>query len=369
MSKDSQVTLSRPLLSIVIPTKDRYFYLKQLIELLLGYNSDELEIVIQDNTYDNHKFIEYQKQLDPNIVRYFHESKQLTISENSDRAILNSRGKYVCFLGDDDGTTPEIFNAVKWMENNNIDAAICSPVYYRWPDAYGVSGAELRLRKYSGLYQIKECKKVLKLCMKDGFTWRDGLPGVYHGIVSRRALDMIYRQAGTFFPGASPDIANCIAVCLTVEKYLEIDYPIIINGAGKSHGGGDYRADISLRKLPFLPEDIIENWEDRIPKAWTATTIWCESSVKALKRMGRYDLLGQINYNYMYSVFISLYPRHRKLVSQITNYSPVLYLNLFKRYLKSGRRRLKKFLSPKHKVLRGINNIHEAVNIIMSLKR
>jgi len=46
-------------LSIVIPTKDRYDYLESLIELISGFESDEIEIVIQDNTYDNREIIDY----------------------------------------------------------------------------------------------------------------------------------------------------------------------------------------------------------------------------------------------------------------------------------------------------------------------
>ncbi len=367
MSKDTQIKKMHPLLSIVIPTKDRYFYLKQLIELLVGFKSNEFEIVVQDNTYDNREIVEYLNNIDNKQVKYFHERRQLPISENSDRAILNSTGKYVCFLGDDDGTTREIIDVVKWMDKNDISAAICSPVYYRWPDAYGVRGAELRLRNGTGKYYIKDSKAVLKHCMKDGFTWRDGLPGVYHGIVSRQTLDKIFKQSGSFFPGASPDIANCVAVCLAEDKYLEIDYPIIINGAGKNHGGGNYRADITLRKLPFLPDDIIENWEDRIPKAWTATTIWCESSIKALKRMGRPDLVNQVNFNYMYSVFITLYPKYHKLITQVTSYNLLLLWNLLKRYFRSGKRKLNRFITPHNKVIHGVRNISAAVNVIESM--
>ena len=39
------------LLSVVVPTKDRYYYLKKLIDLVdsFGYG-EELELVVQDNT-------------------------------------------------------------------------------------------------------------------------------------------------------------------------------------------------------------------------------------------------------------------------------------------------------------------------------
>ena len=48
-----------PLLSIIIPTKDRYKYLKILISLIDSYNLSELELIIQDNTSDNTEILKF----------------------------------------------------------------------------------------------------------------------------------------------------------------------------------------------------------------------------------------------------------------------------------------------------------------------
>lgn len=106
----------KPLLSIVIPTKDRYEYLIQLIELIESFKSDDIEIVIQDNTKENKDILSFvHKRLSENF-RYSHVSEQLTISENSDRAIRNSTGEYVCFLGDDDGMHKRNINCCQMDE-------------------------------------------------------------------------------------------------------------------------------------------------------------------------------------------------------------------------------------------------------------
>ena len=49
--------MKSPLLSIVVPTKNRYYYLLKLIELVESIGSPELELVIQDNSDDNDEFL------------------------------------------------------------------------------------------------------------------------------------------------------------------------------------------------------------------------------------------------------------------------------------------------------------------------
>lgn len=357
----------KPLLSIVIPTKDRYDYLIQLVDLILSYKSDQIEIVIQDNTPENSYIKTYIEGRWNGKVNYYHHPDQLPISKNSDLAILNSTGEYVCFLGDDDGTTPLIVRATKWLKENNIEAAITSPIYYNWPDAYSVSGSRLKLLKSNGIIKIKSSRAILDKAINDGFTWRDGMPGVYHGIVKRSTLDKIYNKCGTFFPGASPDIANCVAVCLMTEKYAEMSLPVIINGVGRNHGGGDYRANIELRNLPFLPPDIIEKWESQIPKAWTATTIWCESAVKALRSMGKSELVKKVNFSYMNAVFITLYPKSRKLAYAVEKNKFALILNLIRRLCNSLVNRTKKRVDKRHVELNEIHDIKMAAETLMGM--
>ena len=41
------------LLSIVIPTKDRYKYLKGTVDVLSKLDPSQIEIIVQDNTNDN----------------------------------------------------------------------------------------------------------------------------------------------------------------------------------------------------------------------------------------------------------------------------------------------------------------------------
>ena len=90
-SLQSLVMNNRKLLSIVVPTKDRYKYLKYLIELIASFNSDEVELVIQDNSEDNKEILDFLKERDYNFVT----KKLLYENYSYDDAINNGIAKIV----------------------------------------------------------------------------------------------------------------------------------------------------------------------------------------------------------------------------------------------------------------------------------
>lgn len=319
--------MKQPLLSIVIPTKDRYQYLKPLLVLINSFESDDVEVVIQDNTEKNDEILDYLSKVKiPNIV-YNHIPNQIPISLNCDKAILNSNGKYVCFIGDDDGITKLIIDCVEWMDRNEAEIVVPAPISYNWPDAFSNTYANdagiLSFNPFKSRIQKVSTKDSLNNAMKLGFVERHGLPLLYHGIVRRDTLNRIYDKAGTFFPGQSPDIANGVALCLVCDTFFIVDLPIVVSGAGSRHGGDidkmkNKAADID--DLPFLSSTAKQEWESVIPKIWTGETVWCDSATKALRKMGRTDLIEQVNYEYMLGRFVAYhFPLRRYAYSIASN--------------------------------------------------
>lgn len=78
-------------LSIIIPTKDRYDYLLPLIELLDSYALDNCELVIEDNSSENSRVLDFLKgrEFKTEII-YNYTSEPLPISDNLDNAINHS---------------------------------------------------------------------------------------------------------------------------------------------------------------------------------------------------------------------------------------------------------------------------------------
>lgn len=377
---------NNPLLSIVIPTKDRYYYLKHLIELIKSFNSKEIEIVVQDNTSDNKEIVEYLDNLNYPQLKYFHTKEQIPISLNSDLSIRNSTGQYVCFIGDDDGVTKYILDCCKWMKSSGIECVVPEGYSYNWPDANELAavkglerGGTIFWKEPSSEIRIVNTKDALHTLFKKGCTERAVLPLLYHAVVKRSALDKIWDTCGSYFPGASPDIANGVALALVIDKFAFVTCPVAFSGASKHLGGGEakmkHRGTTDFKSLPFLPKNLEEMWDERVPKVWTAPTIWCQSSIMAFRAMHREDLVNKINYESMYEVFVVFYYYYRNLAYRLTNNKFRLFvkssIGIIKRYWNAFRRLayqrvFHKSYSSDRNVTKGLKNIIEVNNFLSS---
>lgn len=108
------------LVSVVVPTKNRYKYLKHLIKLVDSFQLPELEFVIQDNSDDNSEILSFLKSYSNPHIKYFYSTDALTMSQNGELAIRRSTGDYVCYIGDDDGVCRNIVDCARWMKSKRL---------------------------------------------------------------------------------------------------------------------------------------------------------------------------------------------------------------------------------------------------------
>lgn len=307
------------LLSIVVPTKNRYKYLKYLIELIENFHSDEIELVVQDNTYDNSEIREFLRKRNFHSLKYYHHKEPLSVSENCSLAVDAASGKYICFIGDDDGIVRNIVEVVKFMNDNNVEALISKIVEYNWPDyvdtsRYRMSGVVFSsvFCKKSGFVNVE--KNLHRVC-KDGFGNISGLPRLYQGIVKRDCLERVKEEFGNYFPGPSPDMANAIALSFVVKRLFYYDTPVIITGQCRSVGGGEKLMNGNLKyigEIPFLPKDIETTWDKRLPPLWCSDTIWPQSAIEVLNKK---HIKWKINYERIYARFVFHHPQYNKCIN------------------------------------------------------
>jgi glycosyltransferase involved in cell wall biosynthesis len=310
----------KPLLSIVIPTKDRYRTLINLVDYLLTWNSDEFEVIIQDNSNDNKPlkvFLENHKE--DTRLKYFHEkNKVLSVVENSTRSIENSTGKYVCFLGDDDGIIKQSLSVVKWMDANQIDSLNCSHGSYCWPEyRLGTNGKKKSLagmllyHGYTGAVKKVNPIDSLSELLENGALRINTITRVYHGIVSRETLEKLKTKTGFYFPGPVADMSSAVGLSFYSKNHYTIDYPLITAGAsGSSFAGksGQKKNSIILEDQAWLPKDTIDNWSSFLPKYLTVHTIWPESAVHALLKTGNEKWIQKLNLDKIYAEYLVDYP-------------------------------------------------------------
>ena len=294
------------LLSIAIPTYNRYQYLEDCLKAACTIRSEKLEIIVQDNTEDNAKGLDIICSISDKRIKYFHTKEHITVSENCSAAIENATGKYVCLLGDDDTVCDNIIDLVEEMEQQRVDTCVFGISTYHWPDLLNQVPSLncFEGKERTGIVSYITPMDIFHRALKEGLQSISELPRVYHAIASKEVLDKIKEETGTYFPGPSPDMANAVGCMLFSKKHIHIDIPVMVSGYGGTSTGGMGRKHQhrgSLQDKPWLPKNILEIWDKKIPQLWLGHTIWPASAVVALKSLDREDLVKELNYGVIYA--------------------------------------------------------------------
>lgn len=367
--------MHRYLLSIVIPTKDRYETLLPVLNSLLAINGESLEIIVQDNSLNNTPILEFvELKKNNSSFKYYYSSNKLSIIENADLAIKNSSGEYVCFIGDDDGVMPYIVELTRWMASNNIRALKAFKPSYYWPKQKSNylsknSSGVLKCQRYNYSIKTISAKKGLMHVLQTGGTSMKRLPCVYHGIIRKDILDLIYLRCNSYFPGPSPDMANAIALVHFLDEYTYVDFPVVISGKSIKSTGGQgvlHKHIARIEDVVHLPQDTVRNWSERIPKYWTSQTIWAESVLKSLDKFADYTNQKKLKYSYLYATIVAFNPKLKNVIFSNFKYS-IYTLGFFANYIKIFFLRLKNFI--KNKISNSFSNITDISKAIETLNK
>ncbi len=307
------------ILSIIIPTKNRYQYLKDCVLSLSSLDSKTVEIIVQDNSDDNIEFKRFLSIHDIPNLKYYHQTGQLSQTENSDLAVEKATGEYCCFIGDDDSVSTMIIPVAHFLKSRQIQACVCDVATYYWPDVVfsGSKRPPLSFDMTKAYSESLRSTHVLNQVLSYGIQDIKYLARVYHGIISRDVLLEVKEKTGSFFPGPSPDMANAISCTSIIQSYVYIHLPLIISGYSyKSAGGMGLRGAHKgrLQDSKQLPSNVEDDWDPKIPKLWLGYTMWPQSGLSALNAMRRVDLTNQMNYFAMYAKTFLKYPEYRKNV-------------------------------------------------------
>ncbi len=93
-----------PFFSIIIPTYNRFYFLKIAVESVLHQIFEDFELIIVDDgsTDNTEKIIEdFTKRYPLKTIRYFYQQNRGPGSARN-KGINESKGKYICFLDSDD---------------------------------------------------------------------------------------------------------------------------------------------------------------------------------------------------------------------------------------------------------------------------
>lgn len=299
-------------MSVVIPTYNRYIYLKESIDACLSISSQNFEIVIQDNSPENKEILDYLDNLADVRVKYYYEPIHISMTENCDLGVRHAIGEYVCMLGDDDCVCENILRAALYCKMNNIEACCFPFPGFNWSDMSSLDGKSLKEPRYfirekaDGCIRILDSRKELIDSLHYGAELKSTMPRAYHGMVAKKCLDRIYERLGTYFPGPSPDMANAVVTCLESRKTVYLSDYLIVSGYGYKSARGEGRRGQHFGKIeekPWLPKDVLSKWDKNIPKIFSGETIIAQSAVQAMNSWGCDKKKYRYAYSHLYATF------------------------------------------------------------------
>ena len=298
-----------PLLSVVIPTRNRVDYVKSAIQSVLRISSPQLQLAVEDNGDSNELEVWLRDNISDRRLVYRYSNSPVTMCENYDRATSLASGEYICLIGDDDGVNPEIVEATRWAKEQDFDALVPSSlINYVWPDLQMTSrgtleAGELSIRPFTGEITFPDPDAEMLKCVRDAGQNFHKLPKAYYGIVKKQCMDLVKERTGSYFPGISPDMSAAISIATVVKRICHVDYPLFVPGSSaKSNAGlsGLNKHIGLLRDQPHLPTNCERDWSEIVPVFYSVQTIWAEANVNALSAMGRLDILNKFNIPLLY---------------------------------------------------------------------
>lgn len=249
----------RPDLSIIIPTRERADYLAACLRTCLASPMSNLEILVLDNASRDHTAAVVKSFDDPR-VRYVRSPRRLSMRDNFENGIGESRGRLLGFIGDDDGIfsfTPK--RVVELFGQHPIEALSAARAHYAWPDLL-LSRRGMALLPRGKGFTVQRSRAALRPLLRDDDYYR--LPCIYHGFVAREAVERVIRRQNRFFVSSIVDVASTMALCLDDVCYGFLASPLVINGGSRrsngasQFGGGseDEQANWKVEDdLGFLP--------------------------------------------------------------------------------------------------------------------
>jgi hypothetical protein len=319
--------MTEPLLSIVIPTRNRKELALRSIATALDVPGNDVEVIVHDSS-DTPVLGEHLSNLVSDCrLKYRYTPPPVSFAEAFNKGVDWSTGEYTCLIGDDDGVLPEVREAAAWAREHGVDAV--SPVgvaSYFWPDFrsryYGSRHAgRLYLKEFTGSVQFPDSDEAIRKCLNSGgwFSEHFHLPKVYLAIVRRSCFAaMRHNGGGHAFRGASPDLYGALALALERPRYAEVDFPLIVGGnSGRSAAGqsAERRHVGKLDSVPLLRQFTSLDWPAEIPAFYSVETVWGLAALLAVKSNKRSEsVLDQYNFARLHARCLLAHPGYASQV-------------------------------------------------------
>ena len=202
---------SGPLLSLILPTRERAQTLAFTLATALDQQSCDYEVVVSDNASTDHTKAVVDR-FDDERIRYFNTGQRLSMCGNYEFALEQARGDYVIFIGDDDAVIPGALDHLLSLLRRTPE-----PIIHMWPlhiYDWPVDGKPARVAYLAPVVAPTELdlKAKARFVMSMGSWKYYELPSPYHSAIPRQILTAIRERTGRVFHSTQPDVFTAMAI-------------------------------------------------------------------------------------------------------------------------------------------------------------
>ena len=241
--------ISTPLFTVIIPAKDRSFYLEQTLRTCSLQDYQNLEIIVSDDgsSDDTKKMVEESAKKD-NRIRYISPGKNVGMRDNFEFALSQVRPGYVLALGADDGLLPYGISGMNHLlQSTGKKILAWQAPLFTYPGINSESG-QLALYAKKGRIQrgfkIIKSREFLERQSKHLHYLSDVESPMFYvkGVVSTDLIDGVRRRSseGRFYVCSTPDGYSGIVLAGEVDDYVFSYEPFSIYGLSPTSQGQNY---------------------------------------------------------------------------------------------------------------------------------
>jgi hypothetical protein len=223
-------------LSICLPTRNRQTYCIETIKALAAHEDRDFEVIVADNSDDPAPLAEYLGQtLKDDRFRLIPPAPSvLPMVDNWERAVEESKGRWITVIGDDDYVDPRLAELTRRFEvkYRDADAISWERMTFQWPDNRPVPTLA-RIPLGSGVNILS------KQALSDQlYRWSEGKRrpgvgvGIYHGAIKRSLMERIRQSfGGRYFEHPNVDWESTCKVVAAAKAIVHTQRPFSVLGA------------------------------------------------------------------------------------------------------------------------------------------
>lgn len=231
--------MSHPLLSIVIPTRQRHDTLVYAMASILEQDFKDLELIVMDN-FSSPETAEVVASFNDARVAYYRSPQRLSMTENWELGLSYATGEYVSILGDDDAFIPDAFKLCESLISlYKLKIISWQQSIYTWPSFIVPWERDQLYVELKQSASILDSKFILKQVYQ-GLATYTNLPMLYNSFVHKDIINAVKFHYGQYFLSYCPDVYSGIVNAWFSDRYFFSLRPFSISGLSRHSTGSSF---------------------------------------------------------------------------------------------------------------------------------